>query len=381
VFAIAMRVLPRSTPRLPFAIGAAVMLFAPREYFLRSLTEHSFLAQVVGELFAVAMWWALVVWEEGASIAAAVMFAIAGVGAFLTWPVWTGPLLLVLVAVVAMRAEVSMRARVATMVVAAGPIAVVAAVHATGRMRALAIAGTAGFVVWPSVDAFGWWFLVLGSAGLVLAAASRRTRSIVWLAAAIALQAAALFVVASRSGADRPYLALKMAYLAIYPLAVAASLTVGWMGGRMVGEVGPSSPSRRLSWVVIAVLAVLVARPLIKEPRPKRVVSEPMYVAGRWARANLPPACVDYLVRDDDSAYWLHLAVLGNARQTDRTRDAATFDAKQARVRWIQPAGLPFAITDDFDALPKDIRTSVEVVQRFGPAAIVKRRGPSTCES
>ena len=34
----------------------------------------------------------------------------------------------------------------------------------------------------------------------------------------------------------------------------------------------------------------------------------------------------------------------------------------------------------DVDALPKDIRTSVDIVERFGPAAIVKRRGQSICD-
>ena len=126
-------------------------------------------------------------------------------------------------------------------------------------------------------------------------------------------------------------------------------------------------------------IAIFVIRPLIAEPRPQPIVSQPMFLAGQWARANLPPACVDYLVRDGYAAYWLHLAVLGNARQSDRTRDEATFDSKRALVRWIQPAGLPFAIVDDFDALPKDIRTSVDIVRRFGPAAIVKRRGQATC--
>jgi len=380
IFAIAMRVLPddlsyaRGAPpplaRMPFAVAAVLMLFAPREYFLRSFTEHSFLAQVVAELFAVAMWWALVVWDERPSIAATVMFAIAGVGAFLTWPVWIGPLLLALGAMVGLRTDMSARDRLTAMIAGGGPIALVASVHAIGRLRAVGIAGTTGYVVWPSVEVFGGWFLVLASAGVVVAATDRRTRSIVWLVAAIALQAAALFVVATRSGADRPYLALKMAYLVIYPLAVAGALTLATVARAL---------RTRLASAVVVALAVVVAHGTINEPRPKRVVSEPMSLAGQWARANLPPACVDYLVRDDDSAYWLHLAVLGNARQTDRTRDPATFDPKQALIRWIQPAGLPFAITDDFDALPKDIRTSVDVVQRFGPAGVIKRRGSSTC--
>src|SRR2546428_4514540 len=191
ILGIAMRVLPRGVPRLPFAIAAILMLFAPREYFLRSFSEHSFLAQVVAELFAVAMWWALAVWDERPSIAAMTMFAIAGVGAFLTWPVWIGPLLLVLVAIVALRTDMSARDRLAAMIAGGGPIAIVAIVHAIGRMPAVGIAGTTGFVAWPSVEVFAGWFLVFASAGVVLAATDRRTRSIIWLLAALALQAAA----------------------------------------------------------------------------------------------------------------------------------------------------------------------------------------------
>src|SRR5262245_3241477 len=387
VFAVAMRVLPRSLPRLPLAIAAIAMLFAPREYFLRSFTEHSFLAQVVSELFAVAMWWALVVWDAQPSIAASAVFAIAGAGAFLTWPVWIGPLLLTLAAIVALRRDVPVRDRLAALVTGGGPIALVAAVHAIGRTHAAGIAATSGFVVWPSLEMFGAWFVVLAAIGVVMSITIVPSRPAVWMIATIALQSAALFVVASRSGADRPYLALKMMYLAIYPLALVAAMTLAaavMAAGRafQTGQVGGSEGTvlpAALAWVVVCAVAVVVGRGLMREPRPVRVVSDPMYLAGKWARANLPPACVDYLVQDDDSAYWLHLAVLGNARQTDRTNDPATFDPKAALIRWIQPAGLPFAITGDFEALPKDIRTSVGVVQRFGPAAVLKRRGDAIC--
>jgi hypothetical protein len=391
---------PSRWPQTLFAVGAVVMLFAPREYFLRSFSEHSFLAQAVSELFAVAMWWALVAWDERPSRAAIIVFAIAGIGAFLTWPVWIGPLMLLLVALVAMRGDVPARERLVSLAVAGAPIAFAAAIHAAGRMHAAGIVGTAGFVVWPSIEMFTWWFVVLASVGLVFAAKNRRTRSVVWFVAAIALQAAVLFIAAKRSGADRPYLALKMLYLLIYPLSVGAAVALTYVGrafkGRGAGgpesaalqlpAAGPSRPSRlsRLSsplaaWTIVAALIAAVGRGLLEEPRPQRVVSTPMYLAGQWARANLPPACIDYLVQDDDSAYWLHLAVLGNARQTDRTRDPATFEPKQALIRWIQPEGLPFAIADNFETLPKDIRTSVDVVRRFGPAAVVKRHGRSTC--
>src|SRR5207249_8387881 len=118
------------------------------------------------------------------------------------------------------------RDRVRARAVGAVPIVAVAAVHAAARTHAASIAATSGFVVWPAVAAFGWWFLLLALAGVIVAATDRRTRSIVWLLAAIALQAAVLFIVAARHGADRPYLALKMAHLGIYPLSVAGALTL-----------------------------------------------------------------------------------------------------------------------------------------------------------
>jgi hypothetical protein len=72
--------------------------------------------------------------------------------------------------------------------------------------------------------------------------------------------------------------------------------------------------------------------------------------------------------------------VFGNPRAAGRTLEADTFDPRKAIVRWILPGGLRYAIAGDFDALPRDIRTNVDVLARFGPAAVVKRRGPSTCD-
>jgi hypothetical protein len=134
-----------------------------------------------------------------------------------------------------------------------------------------------------------------------------------------------------------------------------------------------------LAWALVAVAGVLVLRPVLRAPRPAAVISPALIDAGRWAAAHLPPACVDYLVADDDTAYWLHLAVLGNRRASTRTRTEATFEPKAAIVRWILPDGLPYAIVEDFSALPKDIRTNVDSVARFGSAAVVRRRGAATC--
>src|SRR6185295_7646138 len=110
--------------------------------------------------------------------------------------------------------------------------------------------------------------------GIVAAATILPSRPTVWLIAAIALQAAALFVVAARSGADRPYLALKMVYLSVYPLAVACAVTLD------VATRLPRVP--RLSRpLIVVVLALIVGRGLTREPRRQPAVSTPMYLAGR----------------------------------------------------------------------------------------------------
>jgi hypothetical protein len=128
-------------------------------------------------------------------------------------------------------------------------------------------------------------------------------------------------------------------------------------------------------------VAIAAGRSLASAPPVTPIVTQPLFLAGEWARTHVPPACVDYLVADGYTGYWLHLAVLGNPRAAGRALQNDTFEPSKAIVRWILPGGLPYAIAGDFDALPRDIRTSVDVLARFGPAAVVQRRGPSTCGS
>jgi hypothetical protein len=374
VFLIALRVLPKDSPRVPLAALAALLLFVPRVYAIDSFTRQSFFAQVVAELFAVGMWWSLTVWDERPARGPMAIFALSGAATMLTWPVWVGPPLAAFAVLIAVRGGISVRERIAQTVVGVGPIALAALAHAAGRAGAVVIAGTSGFVLRPSPEMFTWWLLVPGGVGLVLAAAQRRARVTTLIVAAIGLQAAALFVLATSRGADTPYLALKMCYLLPYPLAVAATLPIA-MGWSRFG----SSSRPALPWALVAMTGVLVLRPIVRAPRPAPVISPPLVDAGRWARNHLPPGCVDYLVADDDTAYWLHLAVLGNRRVSPRTQDEETFEPKKAIVRWIMPEGLPYAIVEDVSALPKDIRTNVDVVSRFGAAAVIRRRGQATC--
>jgi hypothetical protein len=363
-----------------------LLLLVPVAYFVGSFTRDSFFAQVVSETFAVGMWWALVVWEERPWAGAMALFALFGSAAFLTWPLWAGPLLLVLLALVVAREGLTPGQRLRHLALGAGPIAAVAAVYAASRVGLVGMVRTSGAVIRPSQSDFAWWFLLLSAVGLGLAATGRHRRATALLVVAIGVQAATLFALARSSGADTPYMALKMVYLAPYPLAAGAALALaaGWRlavrasgsgtaGAWLRGRVG-----ELLAWVLVLLLGGAVVHLLVAAPHPTPVVSQPLYLAGQWARAHVQRACVDYLVAEGDTGYWLHLAVLGNPRAGPRMEQADAFDPHEAVVRWITPGGLPFAIAD-LGILPRDIRGNVDVIARFGPAAVIRRRGATSC--
>jgi len=394
VFLIALRCLPDAPPRtsLPLATLAVVLLFLPRAYFLGSFVHDSYLAQVVGELFAVAMWWAVACWDQRESAGLAAFAAVVGCGAFLTWPIWTAPPLLTLLTLSALHRDRSTPSRRGHVAIAAVPIAVLAAVYAIGRVgTATVMAGTSGAVLQLSLANLNGIFVTVGAIGTVMAARDAPARSAPVLLAAIVLQTAALRFVARTASA--PYLALKMVYLTIYPLAVAGSYAMAV--ALRSAEASRSSLSRNATpsqdgargfsraaaaaWIVVAVLFVIVARGLATMPRPTPVISDPLLAAGRWAREHVSPHCVDYLVGNDDTAYWLHLAVLGNPRTAPRSLATGTFEPQKALERWILPGGLPYAIAADVDTLPRDIRTNVDILARFGQTAVVKRRDGAEC--
>lgn len=380
IFLIALRLLPRDVPRVAGAALAVILLFLARVHFVASFMEQSYLAQVVSELFAVAMWWALVVWDEHPSPGPMAWFALGGVAAFLSWPVWIGPLLVVLAALALLHGELPPAQRLQQLAIPAIPIALIAAIHGSGHAGGFRMAGTGGYPTWPTPGLLGWWFIALAAAGLAYCVAARRARTVTLLVAAIAVQAAALFGTAHSSGAATPYLSLKMFYLAVYPLMVGAALMIA-SGLRVVSRT-LRLPARRaalLAWVLAGGVAIAVARPLAAAPRLRPIVTQPALEAAEWARARMPPGCIDYLVVDGYTAYWLHLAVFGQPRASGRAMNDDTFDTRKSLERWILPSGLPIGVTDDFERLPRDIRTNVDVLQRFGPAAVVKRRGPSSC--
>jgi hypothetical protein len=382
VFLITLRMLPGGVPRVPLALVAALLVFLPRAFFIGSFARYSFFAQVVSETFAVAMWWALVAWDERPGSGAIVIFTLAGTAAFLTWPVWIGPPMAVLVVLVTMRPGLSIPEKLRYLTFGGAPIVIVAGIYAAGRLGWAKIAGTDADMPLPAWSDFNWWFLGLSAAGVIAVGASRRGRATALLLAAGAVQAAALFALAKGNGARVPYMAIKMAYLAIYPLSASAALALALLW-RAAGSSSAGSPFRGragqwMAWMAVAILGGVTGRQAARSPIQKPMVSESLYLAGQWARAHVEPACVDYIVGHDNTAYWLHLAVLGNRRMSARTADDSTFITRDAIIRWINPGGLPYGVAD-LGTLPRDVLNSVDVLARFGTAAVIKRRGEASC--
>jgi hypothetical protein len=379
VFLIALRTYPLASARVPIAASAVLLSLLPQAYAVGSFATDSFFAQAAAEVFAVAMWWAIVVWDAAPSRLPAVLFAVAGIGTFLTWPIWIGAPIVTLVAVALTRSDIPPGRLVSELLVAIAPVVAIAVVHSAGRTGWLTMAGTSGAVLSPSAATFGWVFLALSFVGFILACVDRRARPTLLLVLSIAAQAAALYAVARSRGASTPYMALKMFYLLIYPLAVLSGLTIA-KAWRWSVDRRRSSPLARdaVAWSLLLVAIYVGWKPLFRTARPVPVVSTDLYNAGRWARGHLEAACTEYLVSNGDTAYWLHLAVLGNPRSSPRTADPNTFVPARAILRWLEPGGLPYAIVH-LPTLPRELLNDMNVIEEFGTAAVARRLGPSVC--
>ncbi|HYB93571.1 MAG TPA: hypothetical protein VEC39_01265 [Vicinamibacterales bacterium] len=353
---------------VPYAVVAAILLLLPSQYFLGAFTHDAFLAQTVSTLFAVTMWWAMIVWdgesraveERSTGRVPTIVIAVMLVATFLTWPIWMGPPLLVFLILALGR--LPRRDRWQPLAIVLVPFALVAFYHAIGRWQWLVIVRASGAVLSPSVDSLGWLLPALALLGVAVHASDPRRRVSTMLIIGVALQTLALYTVATIQGADTPYMAFKMFYLVIYPLAVFAAIAIA----------RAARQSETAGWLAAAVLLIAVAQPALSTPRPVPVVDTDLHAAGRWLRANLDAACADYLVADPETAYWLHLAVLGNPRVPERMKEIDTYDPRAAIGRWITTEGRNYAIAD-LRLLPDEVRTRVEVKMQAGDAAVIAR--------
>lgn len=350
---------------LPFATLAVVLLLLPSQYFFGGFMHDSFLAQTVSTLFACASWWAVINWDDRPSTFGAAVVAVFLVAVFLSWPIWLGPPLLVFLALL-LRADLAGRERRAHLAVVLIPLIAIGVIHSWNRWGWMAIVRTSGAVLHPSLESVGWLLPLLAAVGALPALADRRTRSSVLMLFAIVLQALTLLAIAKAQGAQTPYMALKMVYLAIYPMAVLGAIAMS----RVAGVTGGGDPA---GWVLAAVLLAIAARPALSAPRPIPVVSADLSAAGQWLRLNGGASCSDYLVADAETAYWLHLAVLGNPRSSARMHDIDLYDPRAAVAPWITAEGRRYAIAD-LRLLPDEVRSRVRLAAQFGTAAVITSR-------
>ena len=163
-------------------------------------------------------------------------------------------------------AHLSGTARARAAVLAVLPFTVVAVLHLSRHAAWLRIAGTSGAVPAFLPGPLGWMLMTLALAGVVAARRATEARITIWFAAGIGLQALALWLLARARGAETPYMAMKMIYLAIYPVAVLAAIGLGSVVQRS------RLPAAAARWLVaIAVLALgirtavasLLAPPLV----------------------------------------------------------------------------------------------------------------------
>jgi hypothetical protein len=368
LFLIAHRLLAGAPGRTPLAMAVMpLVLFAPGAYSLGGFLHHGFLAQVGAELFVVAGWWALAGWWSTPCVARMALVGLCGAGTFLVWPIWIGPLIMAAAMAVALAPRMDARTRVIHGLIAVVPVAIVAALHLARHAAWLRMASTSGAVPAFVPGLPGWTLIALAGFALVFAARMPSARVTLFFLGGVVLQGAALFVLARMRGAETPYMAMKMIYLGVYPVAVLAALVIGlavaWFPGRLASPVGWASAA------LVAVAAVRIAEG-IAVPAP--IVSLDLYRAGRWARASLEPACVDYVVANAEQAYWLHLAVMGQSRSSPRTSDIDGYTANRAVGRWVEGARLPYAVAT-FDLLPGEVLGDAEVEHRSGTAVVIKR--------
>lgn len=350
---------------LPFAIAATGLLFLPSQYFFGAFTHDGFLAQSMSTLFAVAMWWAVMAWDDQPSPAMACVVATFLMATFLTWPIWIGPPLLIFLGLIRHDALANYQ-RWRQLAIVMVPFLLLFLLHSMGRWGWMVIVRTSGGVLHPSFESLGWLLPILAAIGAFCALSDRRARITVVLLFVIALQSLTLFIVATAQGADTPYMAFKMVYFAIYPMAVLGSLAIARLFGatRIIESLG---------WTVAALILVFATRPALAAPRTIPIVSDDLYRAGQWLRANGGASCADYLVADAETAYWMHLAVLGNPRSSQRTSDLDRYDMRAAIAPWITSEGRDYAVAD-LRLLPDEVKSRVDMAAQFNTAAVIKRR-------
>jgi hypothetical protein len=181
-------------------------------------------------------------------------------------------------------------------------------------------------------------------------------------------------------------MALKMPHFAIYPMAAAGAVALSSVWQVLARIVESAVPGGRpksawvegVAWVLVISSAAWTGSRFVATPRPVPAITEDMYRAGLWARDHAQADCIEYLVRQDSTSYWLHQAVLRNPMQPPPESAPPVFFYREAVVRWITGNSFPVAIAD-LSVVPREVREDLDVLARFGHVAVGRRRGTTAC--
>lgn len=305
VFLAAYRALPGSRGRLMTALCAPVLLFVPATYWVGSLMgEQYYAAMALGEMLVVAGLLSSGGWA---------MPLLASLGLVLVYPSWL-PLLAAAALALTARGR-DARRRVVAVIRFLAPVAALLALFAPGRLQAGAsVLSWEGGAAQPALHGPAWGLLALAAGGLIVAL---RTRGKPWalllLLGACVAYSTALWVCADVCHILAHYHFLKSLSVLAYPSAVLAALGIGAV--LAATPLGRQTIAAAVSAVfVAAVAAAAVAQaPSI---RPVQVIDPDVVAVARWAEANVDPAQVGYRTRYGIGAYWLHVALLGNKRES-----------------------------------------------------------------
>jgi len=380
IYNIVLRLLPSRRHNPAVAVAAAALLLMAPGYFLKSFTAWYFYPQVVSETFAVAMCWALIRFDERPSAGVLAFFAVCGSAVWLTWPLWVAGPAGALAGLLLIRRDILFRQKLRWLAFGLAPIALVGMSYAPGHVKAApGVMAAHGSALHPSFGNYGWPLLALMLVGTAAALHNRRTLPIFLVAGTTVAQTAVLWLSAMMRVTSY-YYAYKIFYFLLYPIVLFAALGLDALL-RLIEQWRPAT-----RWAALAMLlpvgAVTIA---IQRGLPSHVFSaltEPVYQGGLWTKAHLPNGCVDYMVDHWVTAYWLHVAILGNARATPRTEAIIhNFPAHYALAeRWTHRTGLPYVIVSDLREIPPKIRSSFRILYESRPAAVVERQSESTCK-
>jgi hypothetical protein len=165
-------------------------------------------------------------------------------------------------------------------------------------------------------------------------------------------------------------------------LAVAAALTLDWVL-RGVRQVMPrrwrvSMLATATVWLLVIGTAGVVAKRFVTIRRPAPAITEDLFRAGQFARLHVQPNCIEYLVPQDSTSYWLYLAVLGNPSHPPSGTLPSIFIYREALVRWITATSNPVTIAD-LSIVPREVRDEADVLAQFGQIMVGRRRGTNGC--